>query len=97
MQASKGTRTKTRNIFKKKARSRGLSPITRGLQSFEVGEKVSIIVDPGIHKGMPFSRFHGLTGIVIGRRGCAYEINVNDGGKSKMVVARPEHLVRARV
>ena len=94
MQASRGFRTKTRNVLKKKVRARGLSPITRGLQTFEAGEKVNIIIDPSIHKGMPFSRFHGLTGVVVGERGSAYEVNVKDGNKMKMVVARPEHLVR---
>ena len=94
MQASRGTRTKTRNVLKKKARARGLSPINRGLQTFEEGEKVNIVIDPSVHKGMPFSRFHGLTGVVIGERGKAYEVSVKTGDKTKIVVARPEHLVK---
>ena len=94
MQASSGTRTKTRNKLMKSVRARGLSPITKGFQTFETGEKVNIIIDPSIHKGMPFSRFHGLTGVVVGERGAAYEVSVKDGNKTKMVVARPEHLVR---
>jgi large subunit ribosomal protein L21e len=94
MQRSRGTRSKTRQILKKKPRARGLSPITRGFQTFETGEKVNIVIDPSIHKGMPFSRFHGKTGVVIGERGSAYEVSVKDGNKTKMVVARPEHLVR---
>jgi large subunit ribosomal protein L21e len=94
MQASRGTRTKTRNLLKKKARARGLSPINRALQTFDVGGKVNIIIDPSVHKGMPFSRFHGLTGVVIGERGKAYEISVKAGNKTKIVVARPEHLVK---
>lgn len=94
MKASKGTRSKTRNLLKKEPRARGLSPITRGFQIFENGEKVNIIIDPSVHKGMPFSRFHGLTGVVAGKRGAAFEVNVKDGNKTKMVVARPEHLVR---
>ena len=97
MQASRGTRTKTRNLLKKRARARGLSPITKGLQTFEAGEKVNIIIDPSVHKGMPFSRVHGLTGVVVGARGCAYEVSVKDGNKTKMVVARPEHLVRTKI
>ena len=97
MQASRGTRTKTRNLLKKSVRARGLSPITQGLQTFEAGEKVNIIIDPSIHKGMPFSRFHGLTGVVIGERGSAYEVSVKDGNKTKMVVARPERLVRTKI
>ncbi|MBO6084350.1 MAG: 50S ribosomal protein L21e, partial [Candidatus Methanomethylophilaceae archaeon] len=55
-----------------------------------------IIIDPSVHKGMPFSRFHGLTGVVIGQRGAAYEVSVKDGNKTKIVVARPEHLVKSQ-
>ena len=35
--------------------------------------------------------------VVIGERGSAYEVSVKDGNKTKMVVARPEHLVRTKV
>lgn len=94
MQRSKGTRTKTRNVLKKRARARGLSPITKGLQTFGAGEKVNIVIDPSIHRGMPFSRFHGFTGVIIGARGNAYEVSVRDGNKIKIVIACPEHLVR---
>ena len=96
MKASKGTRTKTRTLLQKKPRARGLSPITRGFQCFEDGERVNIIIDPSVHKGMPFSRFHGLTGVVIGQRGAAFEVSVKDGNKTKIVVARPEHLVKSK-
>ena len=95
MQRSRGFRSKTRQLLKKKPRARGLSPITRGFQTFEEGEKVNIVIDPSIHKGMPHSRFHGLTGVVTGIRGTAYEGSVNVGGKPKIVVSRPEHLVKA--
>lgn len=94
MQASRGTRSKTRQVLKKNVRARGLSPITREFQVFETGEKVNIVIDPSVHKGMPFSRFQGLTGIVTGSRGAAYEVSVNVGGKTKIVLSRPEHLVR---
>ena len=92
MKASKGGRTKTRTLLRKKPRARGPSPITRGFQKFVEGDKVNIVIDPSVHGGMPFSRFHGLTGVVVGQRGSAYEVNVHDGNKLKMVVARPEHL-----
>ncbi|MCQ2070716.1 MAG: 50S ribosomal protein L21e [archaeon] len=96
MQRSRGFRSKTRQLIKKKPRARGLSPITREFQAFEVGQKVNIVIDPSIHKGMPHSRFHGLTGVVIAERGSAFEVSVNVGGKTKIVVARPEHLVLAK-
>lgn len=97
MKASKGTRTKTRQLLQKKPRARGLSPITKAFQQFEAGEKVNIVIDPSVHKGMPFSRFHGKTGVVVAPRGAAYEVEIKEGDKIKMVVARPEHLVRNRV
>lgn len=96
MKRSRGARSKTRQVLQKKPRQRGLSPITRGFQTFENGEKVNIVIDPSIHNGMPHSRFHGLTGVVAKPRGTSYEVSVNVGGKLKTVVARPEHLVRAR-
>lgn len=92
VKASKGTRTKTRNVIKKKPRARGLSPITLEMQRFDVGQKVNIVIDPSVHKGMPFSRFHGKTGTVLAERGRAYEVAVKEGNKMKMVVARPQHL-----
>jgi ribosomal protein L21E len=33
-------------------------------------------------------------GVVRGRRGKAYEVEITDGGKIKKVIILPEHLVR---
>jgi large subunit ribosomal protein L21e len=41
---------------------------------------------------MPFPRFHGKTGKVIGKRGSAYLLSVMDGNKEKTVISRPEHM-----
>jgi large subunit ribosomal protein L21e len=92
VQASRGTRKKTRKLLSRKPRERGLSPITREFQSFDVGQKVNVIIDPSIHKGMPFHRFHGLTGTVTGQQGDSYVVEVRSGNKLKTVVSRPEHL-----
>ncbi|MFO8133251.1 MAG: 50S ribosomal protein L21e [Thermoplasmatota archaeon] len=89
---SKGTRSKTRHVFRKKPRERGLSPITRALQQFEKGDRVSVVIDPSIQKGMPHRRFHGKTGYVTGRQGNSYTVDVRQGNAVKTVIARPEHL-----
>ena len=89
---SHGPRKKTRQILSKSPRSRGLSPITREFQEFEVGEKVNIILDPSIHHGMPSVRFHGKTGTVMGTQGRAFVLAVKDGDKTKTVLSTPEHL-----
>jgi large subunit ribosomal protein L21e len=89
---SKGTRSDTRQVFRRRARERGLSPITRGLQKFNSGEKAHIIIDSSVHKGQPHSRFQGATGTVVGARGAAYILDVRTGGKIRTVISRPEHL-----
>lgn len=89
---SHGTRVNTRSKFKRKPRDRGLSPITRVLQEFEIGEKANIVVDPSSQRGQPHHRFHGLTGEVIGKQGDAFWIKVNVGNKPKEIIVRPEHL-----
>lgn len=94
VQASRGTRKKTRSMMRKSPRDRGHSPVTREFQSFEKGERVNIVIDPSVHKGMPFSRFQGLTGTVDSRQGAAVVVHVKSGNKMKTVVARPEHLTK---
>jgi len=92
VKASRGLRRRTRKILRKDPRKRGLSPITHEFQQFEVGERVNIVLDPSVHRGMPHPRFHGRTGIVVGTQGRSFLIEVRDGGKIKTVISRPEHL-----
>lgn len=89
---SKGTRSKTRRVLKKKPRQRGLPSTTRILQTFEEGEKAAIVIDPSIHKGQPHHRFFGATGTVVGRQGKAYLVEVTSGNKKKTLIVGPEHL-----
>ena len=78
-----------------RARQRGLSPITRSFQTFDVGAKVTIVIDSSVQKGWPHHRFHGMTGTVVGLRGNAFLVDVRFGGRIKQAVVRPEHLRRA--
>ena len=64
---SKGIRSKSRKILRKKPRDRGIKSITRALQQFEEGESVNIVIDSAVHKGMPHIRFQGYTGVVEGK------------------------------
>ena len=89
---SKGLRSKSRHILRKKPRDRGVIPITRALQEYENGESVNIVIDPSIHKGMPHIRFHGKNGIIKGKQGESYKVGMNDGNKSKTLIIKPEHL-----
>ncbi len=92
VKASKGYRRRTRSVMQRRTRERGLSPITRAFQKFEVGDRASVNLDPSIQKGMPHVRFHGRTGTVAGMQGRAYVLDVRMGGKMKQIIVRPEHL-----
>jgi large subunit ribosomal protein L21e len=96
VKASKGYRRRTRSVMQKRARDRGLSPITRMFQSFEVGEKANVNIDPSIHKGQPHVRFQGRTGTVVGMQGRAYLLDVRMGGKMKQILVKPAHLRKAK-
>ena len=93
---SKGIRSKSRQILKKKPRQRGIKSITRALQEFEIGESVNIIIDSAVQKGMPHIRFHGYTGKVEGKQGESYVVGINDGKKHKSLIIKPDHLRRVR-
>lgn len=89
---SKGTNFRTRRIFSKHPRKRGLPSLSRTLTTYEVNSKVNIVIEPSVQKGRPHRRFHGKTGTILEKRGQAYLIQVTDGKSSKKIIARPEHL-----
>jgi len=91
---SKGTRSKSRYIMRKKPRTRGVISITRTLQQFDIGTSVSIDIDSAVHKGMPHPRFQGRTGKIEGTQGDAYLVGITVGKKHKTLIVLPEHLGR---
>lgn len=97
MRGSRGPRRGTRKLLSKGPKERGLPPMSAILYDYKVGERVVIKIDPSVHKGMPFKRFHGKVGTIVEKRGRAYVILVRDGGKYKKVIARPEHIRPADV
>ena len=97
MKKSRGSRRGTRKKLRKSPRQRGMPPVTKFLQSFDVGETVAIKIDPSVHEGMPDPKFHGRTGKVIGQQGKAYLVQVRDGGMMKTLIVAPVHLKRVEV
>jgi len=91
-----GPRKKTRYKFKKEIRRQGIVPVTALIQKFDIGQKVHVVIEPSVQKGMPHRRFHGMTGTVIGQRGRAWLLSIRDGGKEKVIIARPQHLKAQR-
>lgn len=69
-----------------------MTPITHSFITYDVGEKASVVIDPGVHGGQPHTRFQGLTGTIVGKQGKAYVLQVKAGKKTKKIIIRPEHL-----
>ena len=90
-----GMRRKTRYKFSKEKRRRGKISVTRYFQSFNIGDRVSLHVEPAVQKGMYHPRFMGKAGIIKAKRGRCYEVSINDIGKGKTVVVHPVHLKRS--
>lgn len=94
MQKIGGFRRKTRHKLHKAIRSKGKISITRYFQKFNDGDKVVLKAEPAVQKGMCHPRFHGKTGIVSGQTGACYHVDIKDGGKQKVMVVHPIHLMR---
>ncbi len=92
MRKSKGYRARTRKLFSKHPRKRGLAPLGPLLHDYTEGESVSINIDPSVHKGMPHRRFQGKIGTILEKRGRAYIVALNDGKLVKKVIALPDHI-----
>lgn len=90
-----GIRRKTRYKFRKEKRNKGKISITRYFQSFSIGDRVHLIVEPAIQKGMYSPNFIGKSGIIKGKRGRCYEVAINDFDKEKKLIIHPIHLRKA--
>jgi large subunit ribosomal protein L21e len=90
VQKSKGPRKRTRHLLKKRVRDR--TAITKYLQEFKKGTRVVIKPNPSSHKGMPFKRFFGQSGIIVDKKGKSYIVKIKDGKKEKDIIVSPEHL-----
>lgn len=89
-----GSRRKTRYKFKKNVSERGRISIKKYLQKFIEGEKVVLKLEPSIHKGPYFRRYHGKTGTISRKRGSCYETMIKDNNKEKMLIIHPVHLTK---
>jgi large subunit ribosomal protein L21e len=92
VKSSKGFRSRSRGVFTKKVRERGLPPVTRFLREFAVGDQVMVRIEPSDPHGQPHPRYQGRVCTVVARTGRAYRIEFLDGRKRKELIATPVHL-----
>ncbi len=90
-----GFRRKTRHKLQKSVREKGKLSLKKYFQTFEVGQKVLLKGDSTVQKAMYNPKFHGKVGIIKGKEGVCYQINVKDMNKEKTLVVHPVHLESA--
>jgi len=90
---SKGFRSRTRKLLRRKPRERGKTGLSKILYEYKPGEKVVVKIDPSVHKGMPHRRYHGKIGVIVNKRGRGYILNVTQGKAVKEIIVRPEHIM----
>lgn len=87
-----GNRRKTRHIFQSSVREKGKLSIRRYLQDLEEGAQVVLKAQPSIQGGLYFRRFHGKHGIITGKQGGCYLVQVKDHAATKTLIVHPAHL-----
>ena len=92
MGKSQGIRRKSRAVMTKRVSERGKLPLSRLLTEYAAGEKVIIVIDPAVHKGMPHKRFQGQVATVKAKRGKAYVLEIPQPKKVKTIIALPPHI-----
>ena len=92
MGKSKGPRRKSRAVLTKNVREHGKLPLSRLLTKYGEGDKVIIMIDSAIHKGMPHKRFQGQVATVVAKRGKAYILHIPQTKIVKTIIALPQHL-----
>jgi large subunit ribosomal protein L21e len=89
---SSGYRRKTRNLLTRRRGARsGPSPDIY-LRDYRVGERVMVIIEPSVQRGMPHRRYNGLVGEILEKRGRGYILQVYQGDKPKKISVMPDHL-----
>ncbi len=89
---ARGKKAKTRHLLRRRRRA----TVRDFLKSFSAGERVVLNPQPSVPKGMPFRRFFGKIGEVVGKRGKAYEVKLMDGKKEKRQLVLPVHLKKLK-
>jgi len=85
---AKGIRAKTRH----KLQSGGKVTVNRLLLKPEINSTVQINIEASVQRGMPHPRYQGRTGIVVGYRGSAAEVEIGKGKNAKRLIVHPVHL-----
>jgi large subunit ribosomal protein L21e len=87
-----GLRRKKVKIFTKQQKNKGKVSLRRYLSEFNVGDRVSLTIEPAVHEGTYCPRFVGKSGTILAKKGTCYEVQIMDFAKSKVLIVHPVHM-----
>ena len=90
-----GSRRKTRQKYSKTLRQKGKISLRKFFQEFSEGDKVTLKIEPAYQRGLYHRRFHGKQGVVKGKQGDCYLIDVKEESMKKTFIVHPVHLKKA--
>jgi len=80
---------------KKSVRTRGKIQLSKYFQEFENNDKVGVTIERAVDFNFP-ERLQGSTGIVEGKQGRHYIINIKTRDKNKKFLIAPVHLKKLK-
>lgn len=100
MPHSFGYRARTRDMFSRPFRQRGMIKMSTYMTTYKLGDYVDIKCNPAQVKGMPFKHFHGRTGQIynITKRSVGVRIAKQVNGRiiNKHLNVRVEHVTPSK-
>jgi large subunit ribosomal protein L21e len=82
-------------LKRKRLRERGKLQLSRYFQELKEGDKVAIVRNLSFSASFP-KRLQGCSGIIVGKRGRAYIVEVKCGGLRKKYIIEAIHLKKLK-
>ena len=95
-QKATGKRARTRELYAKAFKTKGVPNLTRYMKIYRIGDIVDIKCDPSVQNGMPYKCYHGKTGRIwnVTPRAVGVFLNKKVGHRyvMKKLLIRSEHV-----
>jgi len=82
-------------LRRKRIRTRGKLSLGRYFQELKEGDKVCLVRELSMKGDFP-ARMQGKTGVIVGKRGRSYVVDVMDYNEKKTYLIRPIHLKKLK-
>lgn len=87
-----GYKRSKRYLLSKNYKKKGKITIGDYLKQFENGDRVNLQIEPAVTKGQYMPKYIGKAGIIVGKQGECYMVQIKDLNKVKNLIVHPVHL-----